>query len=79
MTFETDYQRLFESKANQANDVLPDSLDAKFFLTSTPCILYEQFKLDNNCRTYLEGIMISNNVLRTGVQPPPYQKMYEIV
>ena len=79
MTFETDYQILFESKANQANDALPDSLDAKIVLTSTPSILYEQFKLDNNFRTYLEGIKISNNVLRTGIQPTPYQKMYEIV
>ena len=79
MTFETDNQIFFESKANQANDALPDSLDAKIILTSTPSILYEQFKLDNNFRTYLEGIKISNNVLRTGIQPTPYQKMYEIV
>ena len=42
-TVETDYQRLFESKANQANNALPDSVDAKIILTSTPYILYEQF------------------------------------
>ena len=79
MTFETDYQRLFESKANEANDALPDSIDAKIILTSTPYILYEQFKLGDNYRTYLEGIMISNNVLRTGFKPTPYQKSYEMV
>ena len=79
MTFETDYQRLFESKANQANDALPNIVDAKIILTSTPYIMYQQFKLDDNCRTYLEGIMISNNLLRTGIQPTPYQKSYEMV
>ena len=76
-----DYQRLFETNANQANDALPDSADAKIILTSTTYILYEQFKLGDNYRTYLEGIMISNNVLRTGIQPTPYpyQKSYEMV
>ena len=49
LTFETDYQRLFESKANQANDALPDSVDAKIIFTSTRYILYEQFKLEDNC------------------------------
>ena len=79
LTFETDYQRLFQSKANQANDALPNSVDAKHFLTSTLHIMYQQFKLDNNYRTYLEGIMISNNLLRTGIQPTLYQKSYEMV
>ena len=49
LTFETDYQRLFESKANQANDALPDSVDAKIIFKSTQYILYEQFKLEDNC------------------------------
>ena len=78
LKFETDYQRLFESKANQANDSLPDSVDAKIVLTSTPYILYEQPKLDDNYRTYLEVIIISNNVLRTGIQSTPYQKSYQM-
>ena len=33
--FEMDYQRLFETNANQANDTLPDSVDAKIILMST--------------------------------------------
>ena len=74
-----DYQRLFESKANQANDALPNIVATKIILTSTPYIMYQQFKLDDNYRTYLEGIMISNNLLRTGIQPTPYQKSYEMV
>ena len=77
LTYETDYQRIFESKANQANDALPDNVDAKTILTSTLYILYEQFKLGG--KTYLGGIMISNNVLRTGIQLTPYQKSYEMV
>ena len=70
----TDYQRLFETNANQANDALPDSVDAKIILTSTLYILYEQLKLDDSYRTYLGRIRILNNVLRTGIQPTPYQK-----
>ena len=58
-TFETNYQRLFESKAYQVNDALPDSVGTKIILMSTPYILYEQFKLDDNYETYFEGIMIS--------------------
>ena len=53
MSFETDYQRLFETNANQANDALPDSVDAKIISTSTSYILYKQFQLDDNYRTYL--------------------------
>ena len=41
--------------------------------------MYEQFKLDDNYRTYLEGTMISNNVLRTRIQLTPCQKSYEMV
>ena len=79
MASETNYQRLFETNANQANDAPPDSVDTKIILTSTPYILYEQFKIDNSYRTYLQGIMISNNDLRTEIQPTPYQESYEMV
>ena len=75
LKFETDYQTLFETNANQGNDAVPTSVDAKFILTSTPYIFYDQFKLDDNYKAYLKGIMISNNVLRTGIQVTPYQKV----
>ena len=74
LTFKTDYQRLFETKVNQTVDALPNSVDAQIILTSTLYILFEQFKLDDNCRAYLEGVMISNNVLRTGIKTTSYQK-----
>ena len=51
LTFEMDYQRLFESKINQANDAVSNSINAKMVLTSTPYILYEQFKLEDNLST----------------------------
>ena len=38
----------FETKANQANDALTTSVDAKIILTATPYLLFEQLKLDDN-------------------------------
>ena len=43
ITFEQDYQKLFETKANQVNDALPTSVDAKIILTVTPYLLFKQF------------------------------------
>ena len=57
-TVEQDYQKLFETKANQANDALPTSVDVKVILIATPYAFFLQFKLDDNYRAYLEGIMI---------------------
>ena len=41
--------------------------------------MYEKFKLDNNFRTYLEGVMLSEHVLRTGIKPTLYQKSFKLV
>ena len=54
VTFEQDYQKIFETKANQANDALSTSVDAKIILTATLYLLFKQFKLNNN-HAYLEG------------------------
>ena len=43
ITFEQDYQKLFETKANQVNNALPTSVDAKIILTVTPYLLFKQF------------------------------------
>ena len=48
ITFQQDYQELFKTKANQANDTLPTTVDAKIILSATPCLLFEQLKLDDN-------------------------------
>ena len=68
LTFETDMQRLFESNTNLANDATyPDSVDAKIILDSAPYLLYYQFLLEDTYRLYLEGALISNQVLRTRI------------
>ena len=77
--FEQDYQKLFETKANQANDALLTSVDAKIILIATPYPLLEQFKFDDNYRAYLEGTMISNKILRTGIKKTSYQKTYKLI
>ena len=41
--------------------------------------MYEKFKLGNNFRTYLKGLMLSEHVLRTGIKPTPYQKSFKLV
>ena len=74
ITFEQDYQKLFEKKANQAHNALPTSVDAKIILTATRYLLFEKFNLDDNYCAYLEDIMISNKVLRTGINKTSYQK-----
>ena len=80
ITFETDHQKLFESKTDQgANDGLPANVDTKIVLESTPYLLYYQFELEDTFRTYLELAMISNQVLRTGIFLTPHQKSYEMV
>ena len=72
-------QRLFESKTNQAAGAgLSNNVDAKIILDSAPYIRYYQFDLDDNFRFYLEGAMISENSLRTGLQKLPLQKSYEM-
>ena len=79
LTFETNMQKLFESKTNQAADGLPDTVNAKIILESAPYLLFYQFLLEDTYRTYFEGAMISEQVLRTRIKHSPYQKSYELV
>ena len=80
ITFEQDMQRLFEANTNLgAAAGLPDTVDAKIILKSTPYLLYTQFKLNTNFRNYLETALVSESKLRTGIQKTPYQKSYELI
>ena len=79
MTLETDIQRLFETNINQNADALTRTVDAEIILTSATCIMYEQFKLDNNFRTYLEGVLSSEHILRIRIRDTLYQKSFELV
>ena len=80
LTFESDMSRLFESKSNlAAATTAVGKPDAKITLDSAPYFLFHQFSLEETYRAYLEGTMISNQVLRTGLKFYPYQKSYELV
>ena len=79
LTFKTGMQKLFESKTNQAADGLPDSVDAKIIIESTPYLLYYQFQLEDTFRRYLESAMISEQVLRKGIKSMPYEKSYAMI
>ena len=79
LTLEIDMQKLFETNTNQTVDALPRSVNADIIFTSAPYIMYKQFKLDYNFRTYLEGVTLSEHVFRTGVKPIPYQKFFKLV
>ena len=67
------WKKLFETNANNVTN-----LNAENVFTDVPFIQYEQIKLDNSFRTYLESNLLSENVLRTGIQKIPYQKIHEI-
>ena len=72
---ETDIKKLFESKKKVTKVVAPD---AKISFIKAPFIQYEQILLDKNFRQYLETIMVSEKILRMGVQKTPIQKTNEI-
>ena len=72
-------QKLFETNINQSTDALRDSEDVGVIFTGVLCVMYEQFQLDDNFKTYLEGPLHSEHVLRMGVKPTPYQNLFELV
>ena len=79
LTFETNMQRLFESKENLPAAVgLPNNVDTKIILDSAPYILYHQVELDDTFITYLEGAMILENNLQMGIKNTPLHKNYEM-
>ena len=79
LTFETNMQKLFESKENQAaGAAIPITMDAKNMLDSAMYILCHQFELDDTFRTYLESAIVSENNLRAGIQKRPLLKSYQM-
>ena len=77
LKLETDLQKLFETNLNATN--IPTTIDAEIIFNSARYIQYEQIKLNYTFRTYLEGTLISEDILRTDIKPTPYQKTYEII
>ena len=79
LTLETEMQKLLEANVNQNAEALPTTVDADIVFTGASYIMYKQFQLDDNFKTYLKGTMWSEHVLRTRIKPTPYQKSFELV
>ena len=51
-------KKLFETNVNQNENALPRTVDAAdIVITGALHIMYKQFQLDDNFKTYLEGPM----------------------
>ena len=72
---ETNMKKIFESN-RQLNPIADP--DAKIIFHDAPFIQYEQIRLNDNFRQYLETIMASETPLRISTQKTPLQISYEI-
>ena len=77
--------KLFETKAKLANkaggqpaDLPTDPPDASPYFYATPYLQYKQLTLSETFHKYISKVINSKRVLRTGIQPTPLQKTYEI-
>ena len=61
-------KKLFESQEKVTTVAAPDF---QIIFTKAPFIQYEKFLLDKNFRQYLETRMVSEKILRMGVQKTP--------
>ena len=75
----TEIPKLFETNVNQVANPLSRTVDADIFFTGARYIMHEQFQLYDNFKTYLEGTMQSEHVLRTGIKSTPYQKSFKFI
>ena len=64
--------RLFETNIQGAAITAPD---AAILWHDRPYKQYEQIRLDENFSQYLEGIVLSNKTLRTGMQKHSIKKI----
>lgn len=71
---EANNTKLFESQVQQVPTTQPD---AKLIFQKTLYIKYEQIKLNDNFRKYIEASLKLKIILRTGIMPSPYLKTYE--
>ena len=72
-------KKLFETNVNQNADALLRTVDADIVFNGAPYIMSKQFLLDDNFKTYLEGTMHFEHMLRTRIKPRPYKKLCELV
>ena len=58
---------------------MTDIVDADVVFTGAPYIIYTQFQLDHSFKTYLEGTIQSEHVLRMVSQPTRYRNSFEVL
>ena len=68
--------KLFETNKNGA--AIPEAPDALIQFHDRPYIAYEEINLTKTMDIYLSGILRSEQALRMGVLPSPYQQEFEI-
>ena len=68
--------KLFETDKKAAS--IPDEPDALIQFHDRPYIAYEEINLTKTMDIYLSGILRSEQALRMGVLPSPYQQEFEI-
>ena len=77
-TLEQNLNKLFELQRELADAAVPKNPDTKIIFHASPYIQYQQLKLTDNFKKYLEMSLLSKRVLRMGITLTPYQKSYEI-
>ena len=77
-TLEQNLNKLFELRRELADAAVPSNPDAKIIFHAAPYIQYQQLRLTDNFRKYLEVLLLSKRVLRSGIKLTPYQKSYKI-
>ena len=77
-TLEQNLNKLFELRRELADAAVPNNPDAKIIFHAAPYIQYQQLRLTDNFRKYLEVLLLSKRVLRSRIKLTPYQKSYKI-
>ena len=65
-------------ETNKKAATIPDAPDALIQFHDRPYIAYEEINLTKTMDIYLSGILRSEQALRMGVLPSPYQQEFEI-
>ena len=74
---EQNMTKLFEA-ITKIDNILTTQPNAQIIFHSTSYIQYEQIKLNDNFKKYIDKALQSKRVLRTGIKPTPFQKTFEI-
>ena len=71
-------KKLPNTTGNKAAALSTTAPDASPYFYATPYLQYEQLTLSETFHKYISKIINSKRVLRTGIQPMPLQKTFEI-